>query len=105
MCGNTRGPRPAALQSTLSIVSVILRQPVAVGLDQLVAHGHDVVDGQLRAGMRIQHHGLVDVFFFQRAGRLDGQQLHVDVGAVQRRPEVNQPTTAALRAILPNRLI
>ena len=64
---------------------MILRQPVAVGLDQLVAHGDDVVHGQFRAGVGIQHHGLVDIVLFQRARGFNGQKLHVDIRAIQRR--------------------
>ena len=63
---------------------------IAVSIDQLVAHGHDVVDGQLRAGVGVEHDGLVDVIPLQRAGGLDGQQLHVDICAVQRRALLRQ---------------
>ena len=63
-------------------VSAIRGQPAAVGIEKVVAHGHDVVDGQLRGGMGIEQRRLIDVLLLERARGLDRHNLHVDVGAV-----------------------
>ena len=56
-----------------------------MSLDELVAHLDDGVDVQLGAGVGIQHSGQVDVLLLAGAGGLDGHELAVDVGHVQRR--------------------
>lgn len=56
-----------------------------MSLDELVAHLDDGVDVQLGAGVGIQHSGKVDVLLLAGAGGLDGRELAVDVGHVQRR--------------------
>ena len=56
----------------------------AVGLDQLVAHFHDVVDRELGGRVWVEHRGAVNVLAFARARGLDRHELHVDVCHVHR---------------------
>ena len=64
--------------------SMILRQPVAVRFDQIVAHMYDVVDRKLGRAVRVEHGRLIDMFLLLGDGGFDGQQLHVDLRHVHR---------------------
>jgi hypothetical protein len=71
-----------------------------MGLDQVVAERHDLVNRQLGARVRIEKRGLVDRLFLLFQGGLDGQQLHIDVRAVQGRACLGQVADlAALHAV------
>ena len=70
--------------------SVELGQPALVRLDERVAQLDDIVDGQLALAVRIHHGRLIDIVLPEGAGGLDGQQLHVDVGAVERGADLRQ---------------
>lgn len=63
-----------------------------MGLDQLIHHLHDIVNGQLRRSVRIKHHGADDVLTLLRVGCLDGQQLGVDIGHIHCRQHRRQMT-------------
>ena len=54
-----------------------------MGFDEIVAHADDVVDTKLRGGMGVEHRRLVDVFLFQGQRGFDGDEVDVDVGAVE----------------------
>ena len=43
------------------LASVVRRQEVTVGIDQLVDHGRDLVQRELGTGVRIEHRGMIDV--------------------------------------------
>ena len=51
-------------------------------LDEVVAEGHDIVDGQLGGGVRIHHSRVVDVLLLLGHSGLDGEELNIDVGDV-----------------------
>lgn len=72
---------------------VILRQPALVSLDHIIAQRHDIVNGQFALHMRIHQRSLINVFLLQGLGGLDGQQLFVDIGTVQRRALLRQIAT------------
>ncbi len=52
-----------------------------VGLDELIAHGPDLGEGELGGGVRVHHGGVVDVLALASEECLDGEFLDVDVGA------------------------
>ena len=72
-----RGFIPAEKQHTTLL---ILRQPIAVRLDQIVNQVPDLLQAQLGRCMRIEHGGVVDVLALAGEGGFDGQRLHVEVG-------------------------
>ena len=67
-----------------SFESAIFGKPCLLGFDEVVAHGNDIVDGQLGGGVRIEHCRVVDVLSLFGCRSLDGEKLDVDVGHVHR---------------------
>ncbi len=54
-------------------------QHVAVGFDQFVDEGPDLVQAELGGGMRIEHGCVIDVLALAGQGRFHNQRLDVDV--------------------------
>jgi hypothetical protein len=50
-----------------------------VGGDQFIHYMDNVVKGQFSRGMRVHHGGMLDMFLFMGIGRLNGEELDVDV--------------------------
>jgi GT2 family glycosyltransferase len=76
------------------------RQPRAVRFDQVVAQVANLVDGKFAGGVGVEHGGLVDAIAAAFQHGLDGQHLHVDVGAVVGRAHLGQiADVASLHAI------
>ena len=60
-------------------------QPIAVGVDEVVAETTDFIDGQFSAGVWIEHGGLVDMLPASTTNRLQCYQLGIDIGTTKRR--------------------
>ena len=55
------------------MVLVHFWNPGAVGFEEVVAEGDDLVDGEVLRGVGIEHGGLIDVLFFAGEGGFDGE--------------------------------
>ena len=67
------------------IYLMILRQPVAVGLYEVVHKAADLIDGQFAPGMGVQHGGLIDVLLLPGESGIYGELVHLDLPPIQRR--------------------
>ena len=63
---------------------MILRQPVAVGLYEVVHKAADLIDGQFAPGMGVQHGGLIDVLLLPGESGIYGELVHLDLPPIQR---------------------
>lgn len=75
-------------------------KPVAMRVNQFVAQLAGVIDRQFGGSVRVEQSGMVDSFALARNRRLDGQQLGIDVGTVQRRQLLRQVADVAWRDAL-----
>ena len=75
-------------------------KPVAMRFNQFIAQLADVIDRQFGGSVRVEQRSMVDSFALARNRRLDGQQLGIDVGTVQRRQLLRQVADVAWRDAL-----
>mgnify|MGYP006310274103 CR=1 FL=1 len=59
------------------------RQPISVGLDQVVAEASYLIQGEFARGVGVEHGGVIDVFAFAGEGSFDCEELGVDVCTVE----------------------
>lgn len=65
--------------------SVVRRQHVTVGFDQIINQRPDLVKAEFGCGVGIEHGGVVDMLALARERRFHSQFLDIDVGAHQGR--------------------
>jgi len=58
-------------------------QPIAVGFNERIDQGIDLVRVQFSSSMRVEQGGMVDMLAFAGQGSFHCQRLHIDIGLDQ----------------------
>ena len=74
---------------------VVLRQPVAVGFDEVIHKAANFVDGQVGTGVGIKKRSLIDVLFLSGQSRIDHKLMDADLAHIEGRQLMRQVTDVA----------